>query len=156
MAFCALAWPDSNTRQPEVDSHSPHECSPLAGQTCCAVCPIPHTAVGGFGVGGECQWHEPTLRRRDTSRREGRQGRRGRVESHRSDSGQVASLSPMKNIMRPMRRTSPRWMTTQSSAHTWPSARLWTKKNWMKRATSLTKWKLYAPFSVSLFTAPSK
>ena len=33
------------------------------------------------GVGGECQWHEPTLRRRDTSRREARQGRRGRVES---------------------------------------------------------------------------
>ena len=30
------------------------------------------------------------------------------------------------------------------------------KKNWMKMAISLTKWKLYAPFSVSLFTAPSK
>ena len=54
--------------------------------------------------------------------------------------------SPMKNMLKLMPRTSPRWMTTQSSAHTWPSARLWTKKNWMKRATSLTKWKLYAPF----------
>ena len=37
------------------------------------------------GVGGECQRHEPTLRRRDTSRREARQGRRGRVESRLPD-----------------------------------------------------------------------
>ena len=37
-------------------------------------------------MGGECQWHEPTLRRRDTSRRVARQGRRERVESLRPPS----------------------------------------------------------------------
>ena len=37
------------------------------------------------GVGCECQWYEQTLRRRDTSRREARQGRRGRVESRLPD-----------------------------------------------------------------------
>jgi len=36
-------------------------------------------------VGDECRWHESTLRRRDTSRREARQGRRGRVESRLPD-----------------------------------------------------------------------
>ena len=30
------------------------------------------------------------------------------------------------------------------------------RRSWTRMATSLTKWKLYAPFSVSLFTAPSK
>ena len=36
---------------PEVDSPPPHGGSPLAGQTRCAVCPIPLTAVGDFGEG---------------------------------------------------------------------------------------------------------
>jgi len=39
-AFALLAWQDSNTRHPQG------------------------------GVGGECRWHEPTLRRADTSARE--------------------------------------------------------------------------------------
>ena len=42
-------------------------------------------------VGGECRWHEPTLRRRDTSRREARQGRRGRVASRLPD--EIKTLS---------------------------------------------------------------
>ena len=42
-------------------------------------------------VGGECRWHEPTLRRRDTSRREACQGRRGRVESRLPD--EIKTLS---------------------------------------------------------------
>lgn len=44
-------------------------------------------------MGGECQWHEPTLRRRDTSQRVARQGRGGRVESHRPPCGGITKKS---------------------------------------------------------------
>ncbi len=40
-------------------------------------------------MGGECRWHEPTLRRADTSAREARQGRRGRVDPHRPPAERV-------------------------------------------------------------------
>ncbi len=35
----------------DVDSGAPHRALTPSGQTCCAVCPIPLTAVGGFVVG---------------------------------------------------------------------------------------------------------
>ena len=75
-ASSSLACPDSNPRQPEVDSRPPHGRSPLQGKHY-RVCPIPLTAVGGFGVGGECRWHEPTLRRADTFAREARRAAGG-------------------------------------------------------------------------------